>query len=354
MDWIKKNPAKVALAVIALAVVAASYLLWQNISNFHQNFGSERDTRVLTKGIPEIDTKPLADAAKGIAAPSSWSINLKDQGSLFVGKAFVRKGNSPTIESPEGGMLNPPVSNAWLEKYGQDYLNQEVLSEDPDKDGFNNLLEYLGMDGKDGTDDSTDPTKAESHPPHHTRLTLAKTGNSNGIVSIPFRLRFMTYDINPRNPKDITVQINTIDKGNRTSFVPVGEDIPGTTFKIESFEKKETPQENGTTKDESTLTIVNKVTGQKVPLPINVVINSPESYLVLRYLWVEPGKQPTPDMNLKKDQTFKLPPDLDKTYKVLDIKAPGENPQTNPGEVTIQLPTGTKLILKTNDPDLPR
>jgi hypothetical protein len=352
MDWIKKNPAQMALAVIAVAVIVASYFLWQNTAAFAEGFQAGRYSPTPVKGIPELDTKSLDEASKAVSKPAPWNFNLDDQGSLFVSKAFVRKPGSPTIESPKGGMLNPPVPNAWLAQHGLDYLNPNILGEDPDKDGFNNLLEYFGMDGKDGTADSTDPNKSDNHPPYHTRLMLAPLANGQvGIVLIPFRLRFMAYDINPRNPKDITVQINTIDKGNRTSFVPIGEDIPGTTYKTQKFEKKEVQLPDGTAKDTSELTIINKESGKQVVLPTGVVVDSPESYIVLRYLWVAPGGQPTPDMNLKKDATFKLPPETDKIYKVVDIKAPA---QQNPGEVNILLPTGATLILKTTDPALPR
>src|SRR6185436_20980299 len=33
------------------------------------------------------------------------------------------------------------------------------------------------------------------------------------------RVRLMSYDVNPKNPKDITVQLNLIDERNRTLFL---------------------------------------------------------------------------------------------------------------------------------------
>jgi hypothetical protein len=228
-------------------------------------------------------------------------------------------------------------------------------------DGLSHLSEthggepVVGKDGKALPDDSTDPTDSKSHPPYFTRLRLAPLPNqAAGIVSIPFRLKLMVIDVNPRNPKDVTFQINTVDKGNASRYIPLGEMIPGTLFKAEKWEKKESKDANGIVTDQSVLTVINTKTGQAIPLPIGQVVNSPESYVVLRYLWVEPGKTPTADMNKRKDETFKLPPETDITYKVVDIKAPG--PQNNPpGEVTIEMtsdkdPTQKRtLILKTND-----
>lgn len=365
MDWIKKNPAQVALAVVALGVIGSSVVLWQNIGGFAESFSAGHVNPTFTKGIPELDTKVLETAAKAIGTPGSWTSN-DAQGSLFVSRAYIKDGN--VIAQPGDRYFQPPAPNKWLTKYSLNYLDNNVLSEDPDRDGFTNLLEFAGLDGKshlsdkepygqpvvgeDGKplpDDSTSPIDPSSHPPYHTRLTLAPLPNGQvGIVNIPFRLKVMSWDQDTKN-KTITVAINTIDRGARTHFVDIGLPIPNTPYTTEKFEKKEVPGADGTTKDVSELTIVNKTTGKRVTLPLGVVVDSPDSYVVLRYLWAAAGGQPTADMNKKKDDTFTLPPENDKIYKVVDIKAP--NPQNGaPGEVTILLPSGATLILKTSSP----
>jgi hypothetical protein len=354
MDWIKKNPAQLALAVIALGIIAGSYFLWTNISAFPDNFSAGRVSANPVKGIPPLEIKDIAESSTSLTKPLAWNPDRAAVGSLFVGDRYVLKDG--VLKRPEGDTFNPPVPNAWLSKYELDPLNSNILNEDPDKDGFNNLLEYLGMDGKLGTEDSTDPMKADSHPPYHTRLTLAPAQAGQplkGIVSIPFRFKFMSWENNPtpQKPKNITVAINTIDKGNRTRFVDIGDDIPDTNFKAASFAKKEVAGADGVTKDVSELTIQNKVTGEKILLVSGTVGDSPDSYVVLRYLWTAPGGQPTADFGRKKGQTFKLPPD-DKEYKVVDIKTPPKENPTAPGEVHILLPSGQPLVLKTNDPDL--
>jgi hypothetical protein len=72
-------------------------------------------------------------------------------------------------------------------------------------------------------------------------------------------------------------------------------------------------------------------------LPLNKVVDSPDSYVVIHYAWAKPGEQPIPDINKQKGQTFTIPPENDKLYKVIDIR---------PDEVDIQLPSGQKLILR--------
>jgi hypothetical protein len=61
----------------------------------------------------------------------------------------------------------------WEDKYPSilDPLDSSDADDDPDKDGFSNLDEYLGSDGSPVGDDSTNPTRKTSHP---------KSGSSGG------------------------------------------------------------------------------------------------------------------------------------------------------------------------------
>jgi len=374
MDWIKKHPAQAALIAITLGLLASTYFLWSEVSQFSSTLQEPAISPPKEAKIPDTDLTAITALTAPNVSVAKWQFDESAEGSLFVADNYVKENGA--IKKPEGGFFQKPIANAWLIKYGLSFLNKDIVAEDPDKDGFSNRIEWDGMDGlshlsekdagqpvmgADGKplpDDSTSPIDPQSHPPYYTRLRLAPLPNNSvpGIVSIPFRLKFMSYDINPRKPTDITAQINAIDRNRRTSFVAVGSDIPDTTFTVEKLEKKEAKDKDGIITDTSVLTIVNKVTKKTIPLPLGQIVDSPESYVVLRYLWVKPGDAPTPDMKLRKDDTFKLAGEENVTYKVVDIKAPG--PQNNPpGEVTIELShTGDKepkafktIVLKTND-----
>jgi hypothetical protein len=158
------------------------------------------------------------------------------------------------------------------------------------------------------------------------------------IVLVPFRLQFKSYDLVPNKPDKTTVAINPLDRGGKTVFLPIGADIPNTKFKTESFKKIEQPGKDGVTKDVSELTVVNKETGAKVVLPIGQIVDSPDSYAVFRYKWVQPGGQATADFSRARQQTFTLPPEVDKSYKLLEIRGQ---------DAEIELPDGTKKILTT-------
>lgn len=347
MDWIKKNPAQLTLAIAAALAITATVLLWLKISNFDSTFDAGRGGSISNAAVKPLDTEALDTARKAIEAPVKWEWDAAPKAEspkLFISKLYVL--HDGRLEKTIGKMFHPPVPNDWLAKYGFNVLNATVLHEDPDGDGFDNLEEFLGLDGlshldmsgqpvmgADGKplpDDSTNPKDPNSHPPYHTKLELAK------VVYIPFRLQFMSYDVNPKKKEDITVAINTKDRGGRTHYKSVGEDIPGTNFKIESFMQKEIDGADGTKTDVSEVTVKNRETGDTVVLPLKKEVDSPDSYGIFRYKWVKPGGQKTPDFPKRRGETFTLPPETDKIYKLIKIQGQ---------DAEIELPGGIKKIL---------
>ena len=151
------------------------------------------------------------------------------------------------------------------------------------------------------------------------------------VVYIPYRFRFMSYDIKPMKPNEITAQINLIDHGNRTRFVLVGADIPGTKFKVKSFKKIKLGGN-----DVSELTVTNKETGVEVVLPLKKIVDSPDAYAIFHYKGGQPDGKPIPDFPKRPGDTFTLPPGSGKTFKVLSIDG---------RQVIIELPDGTKKTL---------
>jgi hypothetical protein len=357
MNWIKKNPAQFVLAIIAVLLLAGSYMVFSSVGDFPKDVVAKPTPPQERRDLPKPEAAKIDEAIANLGRPGMWEPDREKQGSLFVAKQVVN--DNGRLRNPIEGYFNPPIPNLWLDKYHLDFSNPAVVDEDPDKDGFSTMLEFFGLDGRshlsseapggksvsgaDGKtlpDDSTSPIDAKDHPPYHTRLIVAE------VVSISFRLRFMSADIDARNAQNTSVQINTVDSG-RTYFVAMGALIPGTTYKVESIESKEVKDKDGVPTDAAVLTVVNTRNGLKVPLPKGQIVNSPESYTKLRYLWVAPGGQPTPEMTLQKDKTFSLPPELDKQYKVVEIK-PVKDAQDRvlSGEVTILLPTGQTIVLK--------
>lgn len=340
MDWIKKNPATAALIAVSVLAFAAAAILYTRVSSFAANF----EPKPLPPGAadksktPEIEGQ-LASARAALGKPAAWQ-PANDSGILLNSRLYVLKeGKLVTLD--DNARFHPPVTNAWIRKFGLDLLSSSVLESDPDNDGFTTIQEWegadtrshldmngqaiLGADGQPLPDDSTNPTDPKSHPPYHTRLRVV------GFQNKPFPLRFDGYDVNPKDPTDITVQINPVEGKGRTQFIRIGENIRGTDFKAGSLERKEIEGKDGTKIDASELTLVNNRTGDKVLLPLRKPIISPDTLIRFKYLWVPAGGNPMPDFEKRKGDTFSLPPDSDKTYKIVDIKG---------GAVVVELPGG--------------
>ena len=333
MNWIKKNPAQFSLAIAALVVMVIAFLLYSNANGFENQFQDAYRSPSEDNKIPATDLQPVTDHLAALEKPAAWT---SKKGSLFVSRMYLVKDGKP-IDPTRGEIpLHPPVRNKYITEAGIDITASTVLTDDLDKDGFSLIFEYAGNDGLQTTlpptaePDSTDPTKAESHPPYHTRLYVIK------VQKVQFRLLFRAYDYNAKT-KECTIQINPLDRGGKTVFVDTGAPIVGTDWKFESFELKD----QGDT-DVSVANMVNTKNGQKLPLILNQVGNSPESYAIFSYRWVAHGGEPTKDFPKRKDDTFSLDPERDKTYKVIEIRD---------REVDVLMPSGEKkTFLVTPEP----
>jgi hypothetical protein len=349
MDWIKKNSIQFALLVVAALAIISAAILFMKVFSFSSGLETSSAPPPPGGKTEIFSTDAIEKAQKAIDSPAVWQ-PAKDSGRLFVSRKYVYKDGK--LIRPEDGMFNPPVPNKWLFDYGLDPLSAKVLGEDPDKDGFTTREEWDGMDavshlddngqpaiGPDGQplpNDSTNPMDPKSHPPYSTKLQLDR------IVSFSFRLQFKAHDYDPRRPDRVQVQLNTVDRGNRTYFLGLGEKVLGTKFSTKSFQFKEVDSTDGTRKDVSELTVVDDESGKTITLPLGQVVDSPDRQAVFHYLWVEPGKQQdTLKFAKKKDDTFQLPPEIapqsDKTYKLIDIMG---------SEVVVELPTGERKTFK--------
>jgi hypothetical protein len=174
-------------------------------------------------------------------------------------------------------------------------------------------------------------TAEMEQPPYHTMLELLKVG-----WLTPERLELIAFDLHAdeEKPAATTVAIRTIDRGNRTIFAAIGEDLPGTPFTIESFQQSEAL--GGGNVSIPTVTIINKLSGAKDRLPLKRVENVAGMRGDFRYKWVPPSGLPIPDFEKSAGETFTLPPENGKLYKVISIKGRG---------AVIALPDGKKKLL---------
>jgi hypothetical protein len=332
MDWIKKNTDQFALAVLAFILLALSVLIILKCLNFKDSFSAIQTTPPRNDTIPGVPMDVIAAAEQSVRQPAQWipkgPAGAKDAGSLFVSEPyFVEDGRLKLLD--KGGTNFPPIPNGWLSKYGLSLLNPAVVTDDPDRDGFPNLVEYLGASrvpestNPQGDADSTNPTDPNSHPPYYTLLSVKEWKR------VRFRLVFKIYNGDPGKPDTLDFQINTLDRTGPTQFYKLGQSIEGTKYRFDKFEHKTRKNPStGADEDVSELTLTNTETNESVILPLNMVVNSPDSIALFYYAF-----PPAQEMPVRRGQEFALRPNLNERYKLIDI---------NEKEAVIVLPSGEK------------
>ena len=286
-----KHYERALLGVFALALIACSgWISWQALS-FPENFAGRNSSKKPDNTINPPDAKAVDAAAALASNPRSWSPH---EGSLFVSRPYVLR-DEKIYDPLEGGApLHEPITNAWLVKYNLDYGNPNIKNEDPDKDHFTNLEEFLA---------GTDPTNEKSVPPYYTKLRLTK------FDPVPFRLKF-----GGDSGDGETFIINARDAKARTQFLKLGDLIAGAPYKLLGYQKKNTTK-NDMEVNTSELTIQNTETGRKIVLVYDKEADDPTSYGEFLYLYDNSKHR------WKKDDEFTLPPDDSRKYKLIDISA---------------------------------
>jgi hypothetical protein len=289
MNTLREHYERVLLIAAAVILLICSIFIWKNAMSFGAQLG------VMVAGPAQKSVSPLAKAQELNAAieklhqPPQWVFGSRS--GLFVPeKHFIGANGLPaTLQTTE---VHPPVPNEWLEQFGLPIADSDVLEQDPDNDGFNNLDEWAGH---------TNPTDTNSHPEYYTKLKL------KSATEEPFRLVFSSWVGN-------TFAINTIDMKQPTQFVKVGDSIKGTRFKVAKFAEKYQPNKYGTNIDVSELTLEQEENHQQLTLVKEKVAMSPESVATFVYTWG--GRQ---EFQVRKDQEFSLKPQEQIKYKLIEV-----------------------------------
>ena len=289
MDWVRAHYERVLLITAASLLFLCSILIWRNAARFGSQLAVMPPAPSLKSASPLAKAQELATAAEKLHQPPQWTFGGRAR--LFVPeKHFIGANGQPaTLQNTE---VHPPVPNEWLEQFGLPVADADVLDQDADGDGFNNLDEWSGH---------TNPTDGNSHPEYYTKLKL------KSATEEPFRLIFSSW-------VGDTYAINTTDLKQPTQFLKVGDPIKGTRFKIVKFLEKYQQNKYGTNVDVSELTLEQEETKQQLTLVKEKVATSPESVATFVYTWG--GRQ---EFQVRKDQEFSLKPLEQIKYKLVDV-----------------------------------
>jgi hypothetical protein len=294
MDWIRTQYDRlIVMAAIAFLFIS-SVAIWRNATEFVPGTSAQQWAPPPKKPKPPGRATELDAALDELSQPPQWTFSGRS--GLFVPERhFIAANGFPaTLESTQ---VHPPVPNEWLEEFGLPIADSDVLSQDPDGDGFTNLDEWEGH---------SNPIDRNSHPPYVNKLKL------KAFSEEPFRLMFSSWDGD-------TFGINAIDLKEPTQFLKVGDTIKGTRFKIVKFTEKHQPNPaTGGEKDVSELHLENEDTHEKLTLVKEEVAISPESVATFVYSW--PAGQAPREFQVRKDQEFSLKPEEEIKYKLVDVE----------------------------------
>jgi hypothetical protein len=291
MDWIRAHYERVTVLVAAAFLLLSSISIFRSAVQFGTSFSAQQAVAPPKSAKPPPKAVELDAAAQKIHQPPQWTFSSRS--GLFVPeKHFIGANRQPaTLQTTQ---VHPPVPNEWLDEFGLPIADGDVLSQDPDGDGFTNLEEWQGH---------TNPTDKNSRPDYVIKLKLKSFSEE------PFRLMFSSWSGD-------TFGINAIDLKEPTQFLKVGDTIAGTRFKILKFKEKH--QANPTTGgdvDVSELSLEHEETHAPLTLVKEKVATSPESVATFVYTWGE-----TREFQVRKDQEFSLKPQEEIKYKLIDVQ----------------------------------
>jgi hypothetical protein len=291
MNWLRIHYDRAAVFVAALFLVLCSVLIFLSASSFDERFDALQNLPPPNKKIPAGKAAEIVEALQKLQVPAQWTASSRS--GLFVPeKHFIGANGEPA--TLQDTLLHPPVPNDWLEEFGLPITEADVLTQDPDGDGFTNLDEWQG---------NTNPIDKESHPPYISKLKLRSFSEE------PFPLIFSSS-------VGDTYAINNVDPNKPTQFLHLGEVVKGTKYKLKNYTEKYDTDKYGTTVDVSELTLEQVDTHDLVTLVKEKRAMSPESVANFLYTWG--GKEEK--FAVKKDQEFTLKPEEEVSYRLVEVE----------------------------------
>ncbi|MGH7936089.1 MAG: Amuc_1099 family pilus-like system protein, partial [Chthoniobacterales bacterium] len=289
MEWVRSNHDRAAVLVATVFLLLCAVFIFLRAGSFEEQFSAIENAAAPNNAIPVGHAPEIVETMHYLQNPPQW--RFRGHSGLFVPeKHFIGTDGQPT--TLKNTQLHPPVPNEWLEESGLPIAEDDVLTQDPDGDGFSNLDEWEGK---------SNPTDESSHPPYTALLRL------RSFAQEQFPLVF-TSSVGD------TFGINNLDRNKPTQFLKVGDLVRGTKFKITGYTEKYDTDRNGATVDVSELAVEQIGTHEQITLVKEKTATSPELVATFVYMWGGTSEL----FAVKKDQEFSLKPRDEITYKLLE------------------------------------
>jgi hypothetical protein len=271
----------VALFLLALgsAMVAYMFPSVEEITGVKNTGPSEEQARQLKSDVIE-SSLAIWNSPVLWQEPANHHRLFHSDEYLFYPSAYPNgdyiKRNLPDTRAPSG------VPLSWYRKYGLDFTDSNVDREDPDNDGFSNIVEFkndpVGVRQKatdcDGSK-STNPLDPQDHPLYLARLRLQK------YELRPFHIQFKGYQ-QLNGVYVFQLHLNDVPSYNQPPLKKSGDQLGFEGYTVGAFNQIFKDEVDPNTKitvktDESTLELDKPEIGLKVIVPFRKEIDSPES-----------------------------------------------------------------------------
>ncbi len=291
MEWLREKYDRALAFAAALFLILCLVFIFFGATSFRERFSVGQNVPSPNDDVATGKSSRIASASQKLQAPSQWETSGRS--GLFVPeKHFIGANGEPT--ALRNTLLHPPVPNEWLEEFALPMAEPDVLTQDPDADGFTNRDEWEGR---------TNPIDRDSHPPYISKLSL----RSSSEEAFPLLFTSSIGD---------SYAINNLDRRKPTQFLRLGEMAQGTKYKLTNYSEKHTINKYGTTVDISELTLEEVETHGVVRLVKEKPTISPESVANFIYTWG--GTEQI--FSVKKDQEFSLKPEEEVKYRLRDVR----------------------------------
>lgn len=260
----KENWHKVLLLVSLLLLGIVAGIVGIMFPSSSQDIIGEKPDQTKGKRVVNIDAAGLQQLKDGWMKPPLWRFP-ENKHELFVGRRFLYYPNEKKVKLYTNDTEVFGFKIAWLEQYNLPINDPNVGLQDPDEDGFTNIMEY------NRGENSTSPLDTNAHPPYISRLRV------KNVKTTPYLMKFCGFQV--LEGKNV-YQVNVIDEKNeKHSYLrKEGEEFNG--FKITHFKaiKKEilNPATNGKEKvDVDELTLHDEKIDDTFVLVVNKEIDYP-------------------------------------------------------------------------------
>ncbi len=201
----------------------------------------------------------------GWSHQSKWE-DAENKHRIFLPKKMLYFPDEKSLKAYDPNVRIGPFPIWWLEKYDFSLSDLSVAVQDPDGDGFTNVMEY-----SDDSTKATDPMDPNSHPDYITRLRLKE------VQLRKFEMKFTSMQ--ELDGKPIFSVILTTETDRKSKMLKKGDRLEG--YEILDFVTKKEIRKNEATQvegevDVSELQIENASMEVKAALPLNQVVSIPE------------------------------------------------------------------------------